>query len=96
MDLIVTVFLLLVIGLGSWFAARLVRPKDHDRAEALSVIAHDGAALAVALNPKGGWATLLKQTVDQIADAAGTSSRVAIERAAAGALTALGKNPGVN
>lgn len=80
--------------IGGWIGTRIIRPRDHDRAEALDRIARGAATLVVSLYPKADWATLLKAVVDQIADSAGTRNRNAIERAAASALTALGKNPG--
>lgn len=81
--------------LGGWIATRIIKPKDHERATALATIARDAAALVVSLFPNADWATLLKAVVDRISAAAGTTNRDAIENAAAGALTALGKNPNV-
>lgn len=85
---------LLATGVGGWIGSRIIRPRDHERAALLSRIATDAAALVVAMFPKASWPELLKAVVDQIAAAAGTKNRPAIERAAAAALTALGKNPG--
>lgn len=86
----------LAVAVGGWLGHRITSPKAHERANVIALIARDAAALVVSLNPKGDWATLLKQVVDQIATSAGTENRDAIERAAASALTSLGKNPGVN
>jgi len=85
---------ILATGLGTWLGSRIIQPRDHDRAQALTEIAKGGAALVVSLFPKADWPTLLKAVVDQISASAGTTNRSAIERAAASALTALGKNPG--
>lgn len=82
--------------LGGWLGHRIITPRDHERAAAIAIIARDAAALVVSMNPKADWATLLKSVVEQIATAAGTTNREAIERAAAQALTQLRKNPGVS
>lgn len=92
---ITDVILGLAVALGGWLGHRFNTPRDHERAAAISTIARDAAALVVSYNPKGDWATLLKAVVDAIAASAGTTNRDAIERAAAAALTDLGKNPGV-
>jgi Co/Zn/Cd efflux system component len=87
---------LFATALGGWLLHRFSSPKDHERAALLAHIAGDAAALVVAMNPGASWSALLKAVVDQIAAAAGlpTANRDAIERAAAAALTGLGKNPG--
>jgi hypothetical protein len=81
---------------GGWIGHRFTSPKDHDRAAHLAAIARDAAALVAGLNPTASWAELLRMTVDQIATAAGlpTTNKDALERAAAGALSAIGKAPG--
>lgn len=83
--------------LGGWVTTRIVAPKAHERAELLAKIAAAAAALVVSLNPTADWSLLLSKVVKAIADAAGlpTTNAQAIERAAAEALTRLGKNPGV-
>lgn len=86
-------------GLGGWLARKIGGAHDQQaafhRAQILSVIAQDAAALVVSLNPTASWATLLEQTVKQIASAAGlpVTDQQAIQRAAASALSALGKLP---
>lgn len=82
---------------GAWLAHRITTPKDHDRALLLERIALGAAALVVSLNPKADWATLLEETIKQIVTAAGlpTQNGDAIHRAAAAALTSLGRNEGV-
>jgi hypothetical protein len=81
--------------LGAWLIKKFKTPTDLDRATLLSHIAEAAAALVVSLNPKADWATLLQAVVNQIAAAAGlpTSNVAAIQRAAASALTRLGKSP---
>lgn len=86
---------LVATAVGAWIATRITKPKDHERAELLAKIAAGAAALVVALNPGASWATLLQQVEAQIATAAGLPTRnaQAIQRAAAEALSALGKAP---
>ena len=91
-----------IIGLlatvaGTWLGTRLIRPRDHQRASALDAIARGAAALVISLNPTAKWPELLKLVVEQVAAAAGvpTRNRDAIERAAAAALGAMGKPPGI-
>jgi hypothetical protein len=87
-------------GLGGWIARKIGLAHDTQaalhRAQILAVIAQDAAALVVSLNPTAAWSALLELTVKQIAQAAGlsTTDQQAIMRAAASALTALGKSPG--
>jgi hypothetical protein len=84
--------------LGTWLGTRIIRPRDHERAQALDAIAKGAAALVVSIAPPGAkWPDLLKSVVDNISAAAGvpTRNRDAIERAAAAALNAMGKTPGV-
>lgn len=86
------------VAAGSWIGTRIIKPKDHERAQLLSAIGSAAAALVVAAAPPtASWPTLLEQVVRQISTAAGLPTRnaQAIERAAAAALTQLGKNPGV-
>jgi hypothetical protein len=93
---------LLATAVGGWIAKHLgaiADAKQHEtalqRATVLEKIAEGAAALAVSLYPTAPWATLLKQVVSMIASAAGlpTTNASAIERAAAAALTKLGKLP---
>jgi hypothetical protein len=81
--------------IGAWFVKKYKTPTDLDRATLLVHIAEAAAALVVSLNPKADWATLLEAVVQQIAKAAGvpTANADAIQRAAANALTKLGKSP---
>jgi len=81
--------------IGGWLGHRLTKPKDRDRAALLDQIAEGAAALVVSLFPSEHWSVLLENVVKQIAAAAGVPTRNvdAIERAAASALTKLGKNP---
>lgn len=83
--------------LGGWLIKKLKTPTDLERAALLEKIAEAAAALVVAMNPKADWATLLQAVIQQIASAAGlpTNNQAAINRAAAAALTKLGKAPGV-
>jgi hypothetical protein len=86
---------LLATGLGAWLGTRIIRPRDHERAQALDAIARGAAALVVSINPTAKWAQMLEQVVKTIASTAGvpTTSQPAIQRAAAAALTGLGKDP---
>ncbi len=88
---------LLATVVGGWLGTRIIKPRDHERAQALEAIARGAAALIISLNPAAKWAELLKLVVDLIANAAGvpTRNRDAIERAAASALVSMGKAPGV-
>jgi|APFre7841882630_1041343.scaffolds.fasta_scaffold324599_1 hypothetical protein len=74
---------------GSWYAHRIVTPKDHERAALLETIARGAAALVVSLNPGKPWAALLELVIQQIMSAPGvpTANQQAIQRAAAEALT---------
>ena len=79
------------VGLGGWIATRIKKPSDKDRAEHLSLIAAEAAALVVSLYPNASWSDLLARVVAQIADAAGvpTGNSQAIQRAATAALSAV-------
>jgi hypothetical protein len=81
--------------LGGLIHKAIVTPKDHERAALLATIAQDSASFIVAMNPNKSWDDLLKDVVNRISAAAGlpTSNATAIQNAAAGALTALGKAP---
>jgi signal transduction histidine kinase len=83
--------MLLATALGSFFAHRIITPKDSERAELLKEIATGAAALVVSLNPGKAWAALLELIVQQIASAPGvpTANQQAIQRAAAEALTKI-------
>jgi hypothetical protein len=83
---------LVTLGVGSWVASRIVKPRDHERAQHLANIASDAVALVLANNPTASWATLLADAVRQISTAAGvpTNNAAAIQRAAAGALAKAG------
>mgnify|MGYP003385978914 CR=1 FL=1 len=90
-----------VVGLvatlvGSFFAHRITKPSDADRASLLAQLAHDAAAAVVAIYPNKPWADLLQMVVQRISEGAGvpTKNAAAIEKAAAGALAAHGKLPG--
>jgi hypothetical protein len=91
---------IIATGFGGWIARKIGLAHDTQaalhRAQILAVIAQDAAALVVSVNPTAVWSVLLEQTVKQIAAAAGlsTTDQQAIQRAAASALTALGKSPG--
>lgn len=86
---------LLATILGSWIGHRLTKPSDHERALLLERIANDAAALIVATFPNAAWAVLLDNVLATIAKSAGLPTRNAdaLERAAAAALTRLGKAP---
>lgn len=85
----------IAIGVGAWIGHRVTKPRDHERAAVLDRIAQGAAALVVRMNPTSSWAVLLQNTVQMIAAAAGlpTKNAGAIERAAASALSTLGKAP---
>lgn len=89
------VLLGLGVALGNWFHGRIVKPADYQRASILQQIAEGAAALVISTNtnPKATWPDLLKQIVQAIESAAGlpTHNADAIQRAAAAALTKLGK-----
>lgn len=70
--------------------------RDDQRAALLRTIARGAAALIVAQFPGAPWAKLLSMVLEAIAATPGvpTQSHPAIERAAADALTELGRNPG--
>lgn len=89
-----SIVLLAATAVGTWLSTRIVKPKDHERAGLLDRIARGAVSLVVLNNPNLPAAKLLEMAVNQIALSAGTSSRSAMERAAAAALTDLGKNPG--
>jgi hypothetical protein len=82
------------VAAGHWLGSKIKNPTDADRATILAHIADGAAALVIALNPKANWTDLLKSTVQAIEAAAGvpTSNAAAIERAAASALSKLGKS----
>jgi hypothetical protein len=82
---------------GLWLGTRIIKPRDHERAAALDAIAKGATALVISLNPTAKWAELIKQIVSTISSSAGlpTANKDAIERAAAAALVAAGKAPGV-
>lgn len=86
---------ILALALGTWISNRIVKPKDHERAELLARIADAAAALTLSLYPKATWAELLDKVVQNILAAAGvpTRDRGAVERAAAAALANRGKLP---
>jgi hypothetical protein len=83
----------LAVSAGHWLGSKIKNPTDAERAAILEKIADGAAALVVALNPKANWTDLLKAVVQAIEAAAGvpTSNSAAIERAAAAALSKLGK-----
>lgn len=84
------------IILGGLLLRRLNTPTARDRAEHLAIIAGAAAALVRSKYPNATWTTVLEQTVNEIAAAAGlpTKNRGAIQRAAAAALAGLGLKPG--
>lgn len=86
---------ILSLVIGGWFAKKVVTPKDHERAVLLNTIAKGAVSIIVAAFPKADWAKLLELSVDAISRAAGvpTQNTEAINRAAAAALTEMGKNP---
>ena len=90
---ILTPIVQLIAGvLGLALAHRIVTPSDQARAELLSKIANDAAALVILKNPGSTAAQLLQQLITQMSLAAGlpTSSQQAIARAAAAALKSHG------
>ena len=84
----------LAVSFGHWLGSKIKSPTDAERATILEKIADGAAALVVAMNPKANWTDLLKSVVQAIEAAAGvpTKDAGAIERAAAAALTKLGKS----
>lgn len=88
---------LFATALGGWLLHRISKPRDHDRAALLALIAKDVAAFVVSMFPNKTWAELLQLVVQRIAASAGlpTKNAQAIENAAAAALIALGKAPNV-
>jgi len=84
----------LALGL---LALRFKTPTSSDRAQLLTKIIEDTAALVVNMTPRATWAQLLKDVVAQALTVSSlpTKNKAAIERAAAAALVKLGKsNPG--
>jgi hypothetical protein len=86
---------LATLVIGTFLGHRIIKPRDHDRAAHLDQIAAGAAALVVSLFPGAAWAVLLENVVKQIAAAAGVPTRnvMALNRAAAAALTNLGVKP---
>lgn len=70
-------------------------PKDVDRARLLTLLADDAAAVVVNLAGDAPWAQLVRDVVNRILGHVElpTQNRAAIEAAATGALTRLGKSP---
>ena len=83
----------IVIGAAALLINHSIKkPTDQDKADHLSQIANEAAAL-VTLQSKGApWAVLLQNTITQITNAAGlpVKNEDAIKRAAAAALKAHG------
>jgi len=96
--LLTPVILALASAIGVWATRHIKTPSDVDRAALLAQIAKSAAALVVNTHPNAPWATLLEQTVQQIAAAAGvpTKNGAAIQRAAAEALEAMGRGNAAN
>jgi hypothetical protein len=86
---------LALAAVGAWIGSRIIKPTDKQRAEHLSRIAVEAAALCVSLYPGRAWPELVKLVVDAITKAAGvpTTNAQAIERAAAAALLSVGVKP---
>lgn len=84
------------LWIGSTLAKSHANSATFQRAVVLEKIAAAAASIVVALYPTAPWALLLEQVVARVSAAAGlpTKNADAIERAAAHALTGLGKNPG--
>lgn len=76
------------LALGFWFTSRYKTPTDKQRAELLSHIANDAAALIVTMMPGASWAVLLQALIAKLSGAAGLPTRnaEAIQQAAASAL----------
>lgn len=76
---------------GGWIGHRIASPKDHERAELLTRIAEETAAVIYASNPTAAWTDLVRDTVARIAGAAGlpTNNTTAIQNAATAALLKL-------
>lgn len=96
--LLTPIILAVATAIGGWAARHIKKPSDMDRAALLAQIAKAAAALVVNTHPNATWATLLEQTIQQIASAAGvpTKNGAAIQRAAAEALAAMGKSGATN
>lgn len=90
-----------VLQLGGVVFAAFVAKKVHNtadsaRAQQLAAVAKDVAAAIYANNPTLPWVDLMKQVVDTLAGTATpniTDNRSVLERAAAGALAAVGALP---
>ena len=79
-----------------WLAHRITKPKDAERAATIEKIAQGVVALLVVAWPKASWTDLIQKAIDaMIAAGAPSTNKAALERAAAAALTELGKNPEV-
>jgi hypothetical protein len=86
---------LLAGAVGAWLLHRIGSPTTHERAATLALIADAAAAVIVTRYPTADWAQLLRETISEIARAAGlpTSNRQALEREAVRALIAAGVTP---
>lgn len=86
---------ILSLVLGAAIVHRIKTPGDQERAQLLSQIANDAAALVVTSNPNAPFAQLLQQLVSQISQVSAlpTGNGDAIRRAAAAALAAHGVKP---
>jgi len=88
---------LIVLGgaFGLMIHQRLKKPQDFERAQHLSTIARESAALLVSEKKGATWATLIEDLVKQLTanESVPTGNVDAIRRAAAGALQAAGVKP---
>jgi hypothetical protein len=70
-----------------WLGTNVIKkPKDHERAATIEVIARAAAAQLVAEFPDKPWATLIEEIIAAIGDQIPTTNRVVARRAAAEAL----------
>ena len=78
-----------ILGAAWLHKAVSASPTDLERAQHLSRMATDAAALVVSINPSSSRAELLRQVVNMLASATATptDNADALNRAAAGALT---------
>ena len=78
---------LLATGLGSWIASKFIRTgRDKQRADLLTKIGEDAAALVFLQNPNTTAQNALRLVVEQIRRARVTSNETILERVAASAV----------
>lgn len=83
------------LAVGGVLIHWIKKPSDLERADLLSRLANEAAALILSSNPKAPYAQLLQQLVSHLsqAPAVPTDNGDAIKRAAAAALVAQGVKP---